>query len=155
MASNTVKHELNGNPFTDPEVAEECYKQQCKFENKLPNVLKDIEKSNIMLEKGNVELPNKKKAVNTCKTEAKTNMSETFDDNCDDEHDDNEEAITSSIPVNNFSDLDKTFEEVRLGSLTAMFKLRKMVTDALGEVREDISEHCSSYSSIPTSNLCF
>jgi len=127
------------------------FQKQCAFENKLPIALKETKQSQDQIKEGNA-VKKTKKSNDNCKTHAKVNMSETFNDNNDDNNNDDNETQISSATINNFHDLDKTIDEVKLGSLTAMFKLRKMVLDALGK---EPNEMYISEPNYIQSSLCF
>jgi hypothetical protein len=138
------------------EYTEEDYAKRQKFVEKLPKVIHETHnfitqldqavetKANEFTEKPK-ENVSQSLPINSCKTESRVQLRDTFNDDQDDheDHDDcNETGIASisSEPLN----LDKTIEEMRQGSVLATFKFRKLLNSILGENQDTMEGSCGS-----------
>lgn len=98
---------------------------------------------------------NKNLHINNCKSEATVNLSDTIKK---DKHDGNDEDDNSS--TQNFLSCDNEIpaniahitDEMKHGSILALFKYRKLLADVLGDVSGEVMEcgNCNNQQSMPT-----
>lgn len=140
----------------------EWVKQQ-QFEKMLPVTLRETHAFINGLEQQQQHIFTKKdvKPQNMCKSECKINMSTTFGDQNDDDNNDDASFVleiddSKNTNFNELEDLEKTVDEMRMGSILATLKFRKLIQDTIGKPMDSL-EGCGGTrtNNTPTNALCF